>query len=99
MSVSASAGLIVVWLLARSGVDVDLGPSVGLEVVVGCLVVAGSSSSASESEDQSTSSSSAGVDAEKGQHSCRWKNSGYEVIPFSISLLRCSSLSITWRRK
>lgn len=50
---------MVVWLFARSGVDVDLGvASAGL--VVG---LAGVEDSSSESDDQSTSSSSAGADA------------------------------------
>lgn len=79
------SGLMVVWLLARSGVGVDLGvASVGL---VGA-------DSSSESEDQSTSSSSAGVEAVY-MLVCFVDVVASIDEPFSISLLRCSSLSIT----
>lgn len=79
MSASVS-GLIVVWDLARSGVDVFGGAVVELEVEVGAeevsaamdfagVVSSSSSFSSSEPEDQPTSSSAAaGVDAVHSQY-------------------------------
>lgn len=77
MSASVS-GLIVVWDLARSGVDVFGGAVVEAEVEVGAeevlaavdfARVVSSSFSSSEPEDQPTSSSAAaGVDAVHSQY-------------------------------